>query len=84
MRVFALALLLAAGCGTNVENAAGRRVSARETCYNVGQEDGFIDLIFDALRVDRDAGFTELEHFPHSSSGDKRDMRALRLSISGG
>lgn len=59
MRWAALILLLVAGCGAEIGNAAGRRVSARETCHSVGYNDVIVDSSFDAYRIDRDAGFAE-------------------------
>ena len=55
-------LVLVAGCGgMPLDPTAGRSVSARSSCRDFGFQDATIDIFFDVVRIDRDAGFTELE-----------------------
>lgn len=52
-------LFVVGGCG--LDPAAGRSVTARSTCHDVNAPDGFIDTIFDLVRIARDSGETESE-----------------------
>ena len=58
----AVSLVGVSGCGA-VDPRAGSSVrSARQTCRAGGFDELSIDSAFDATRINRDAGFTELEH----------------------
>ena len=75
-RLLLMPVLLLVGCPGAVDPAAGRSASARSNCRSFGLSGLQIDGLFDVARLDRDAGFTELESFTSGYAGCRGDFGA--------